>query len=142
YPEVVARLRDGDRAYLGATAKEVLRLRTILPVAAARTLLPEESVVLIDAHTLHHDPELFPEPEAFRPERFLEDQIAPYSYLPFGGGAHRCLGASLATLELEAAIAGITERFDLKPAGPPERALRRGPTLVPAGGARVRARPR
>jgi cytochrome P450 len=140
HPQAVGRLREGDRAYLAATAKEVLRIRTVAPVAAARTLLPEETVVLVDAYTLHHDPELWDEPEAFRPERFLDSQPEPYSYLPFGGGAHRCLGAALATLELETAIAGITERFDLEPVGPPERATRRGVTFVPAGGATVRAR--
>jgi cytochrome P450 len=140
HPEVVARLREGDRAYLAATAKEVLRARTVVPVAAARTLLPDATVVLIDAYTLHHDPDLWDEPEAFRPERFLDAQPEPYSYLPFGGGAHRCLGAALAILELETAIAGITERFDLEPVGPPERPARRGVTLVPAGGATVRVR--
>jgi cytochrome P450 len=96
HPAVVDRLREGDRAYLAATAKEVMRVRTIVPVAAARTLLPEATVVLVDAYTLHHDPELWEEPEAFRPERFLDGQPEPYSYLPFGGGAHRCLGAARA----------------------------------------------
>jgi cytochrome P450 len=141
-PRVAEKLREGDAAYLAAAAKEVLRLRTVLPVSAARHMLPDGQMLLVDAHTLHHDPELWDEPEAFRPERFLEDEIQPYSYLPFGGGAHRCLGAALATLELEAAIAGITERFDLEPVGPPARPQRRGPTLVPANGAVVRARPR
>jgi cytochrome P450 len=145
HPQVVRRLREGDRAYLAATAKEVLRIRTIAPVAVARTLvepvgdLPAGTIVLVNAYALHMDPALFPQPRAFRPERFLEDEIQPYSYLPFGGGAHRCLGAALATLELEAAIAGICERFDLAPTGPPAKAMRRGPTLTPANGARVRA---
>jgi cytochrome P450 len=141
HPHVVQRLREGDRGYLAATAKEVLRIRTVAPITAARTLLPEGKVVLINAYALHHDPELWEEPEAFRPERFIDAQPEPYSYLPFGGGAHRCLGAALATLELETAIAGITERFDLEPVGPPERPARRGVTFVPAGGATVRARP-
>lgn len=142
HPTVADRLRDGDRDYLAATAKEVLRIRPVLPVAAGRHLLPGGEMYLIDAYTLHHDPELWDEPGAFRPERFLDGEVAPYSYLPFGGGAHRCLGASLATLELEVAIAGIAERFDLAPAGPPQAPVRRGPTLTPADGATVQARSR
>jgi cytochrome P450 family 135 len=147
-PDAVARIREGDDAYLAAAAKEVMRVRTIAPVSVARTLLeplrdlPAGMVVLIDAYSLHRDPELHPDPYAFRPERFLADGPPPYSYLPFGGGAHRCVGSALATLELEIALRAITERFDLEPCGPPEPARRRGPTLVPAHGARVRVTPR
>jgi cytochrome P450 len=152
-PDAVRAIRDGDRAHLAAAAKEVLRIRTVAPVSVARTmleptpagehLLPAGTVVLVDAYTLHMDPELHPEPRSFRPERFLTDEgPPPHSYLPFGGGAHRCLGAALATLELEIALEAIVERFDLEPVGPPERARRRGPTFVPAGGATVRAHPR
>jgi cytochrome P450 len=147
-PAAAERIRAGDRAYLSAAAKEVLRMRTVVPVSVARTLLdaagglPAGSVVLIDAHSLHHDPELHPEPEEFRPERFLDGGPPSYSYLPFGGGAHRCVGAALATLELEIALEEILARFDLAPAGPPAGPVRRGPTLVPAGGAPVRVQPR
>ena len=133
-------------------AKEVLRLRTVAPVSVARTLLegaetaghvlPPGTVVVVDAWTLHRDPVLFPEPGAFRPERFGDGGPPSYAYLPFGGGAHRCLGAALATLELELALTMITERFELSPTGPPEPPVRRGPTLVPARGATVHARRR
>lgn len=148
HPHVAERLREGDRDYLAATAKEVMRIRTVAPVSVARTLLepigglPAGTVVLVDAHSLHHDPELYPEPHAFRPERFLGEVPPGYAYLPFGGGAHRCVGAALASMELEAAIAGIAERFDLAPAGPPAKPVRRGPTHTPAGGAPVQARSR
>ena len=145
HPAVAARLRDasaaGDAAYLTAAAKEVLRARPVAPVSVARTLheptrgLPAGTVVLADAFTLHEDPELHAQPEAFRPERFLDGEPPPYSYLPFGGGAHRCLGAALAMLEL--ALGAVTARFDLRPAGPPEAPVRRGVTLVPARGGRV-----
>lgn len=147
-PAAVERIRAGDREYLSAAAKEVMRMRTVTPVSVARTLLepalglPAGTVVLVDAYTLHRDPELHPQPGVFRPERFLDGGPPSYSYLPFGGGAHRCVGAALATLELEIAIEAITERFDLEPAGLPEKPLRRGPTHVPAGGAKVRVRPR
>lgn len=151
-PAAARRVRSGDRAYVSAAAKEVLRIRTVAPVSVARTLLepavvgdlelPAGTVVLADAHSIHHDPELWPDPASFRPERFLGGEgPAPYAYLPFGGGAHRCLGAALATLELEVALAAILRRFELEPVGKPERPRRRGPTLIPADGATVRVHP-
>jgi cytochrome P450 len=141
--------RAGDTAHIARAAQEVLRLRTVAPVSVARTLLeetqagghvlPAETVVVIDAFTLHRDPDLHPDPGAFRPERFADGGPPPYSYLPFGGGAHRCLGAALASLELEAFLTAVAERFTLSPVGRPEAPVRRGPTLVPAKGATVRA---
>jgi cytochrome P450 len=151
HPQVAARVRaslaDGDRDYLKAAAKEVLRLRTVAPVSAARHPLEPfsidgytvtaEAVVLVDAYDLHRDPSLYPDPRAFRPERFLEDPPDGYAYLPFGGGAHRCLGSALATLELELALEAIATRFTLAPAGPPAKPVRRGVTLAPANRGRV-----
>jgi cytochrome P450 family 135 len=143
---------EGDGSYISHAAKEILRLRTVAPITASRTLLeeavtnghvlPPGTVVVVDALSLHRDAKLHPDPDLFRPDRFADGGPPPYSYLPFGGGAHRCLGAPLATLELEVALAAIVERFHVEPTGPPEDAIRRGPTLVPARGARIRVRPR
>jgi cytochrome P450 len=147
HPEAAERVRSGNAAYLTATAKEVLRIRTVAPVSVARTLLeplgglPAGAVVLADAFSVHEDPELYPDPHAFRPERFLDGGPDGYAFLPFGGGAHRCLGAALAQMELELALSSITRRFALTPAGPLDTPSRRGPTLVPARGARVRVSP-
>jgi cytochrome P450 len=152
HPDVVRRLReaaaDGDRTYAGATAKEVLRLRTILPVSAARRVLEPfeigghvvgpEAAILVDAETLHHDPALYPAPSAFRPQRFLEGTPERYTYLPFGGGAHRCLGSALATVELEQALEVVALRRELKPVGAPARPARRGVTFAPGRRGRVR----
>jgi cytochrome P450 len=147
-----AAARDGDAGHISRAAKEVLRLRTVAPVSVARTqldeaqtaghVLPRETVVVIDAFSLHRDPALHPAPNSFRPDRFADGGPPTYSYLPFGGGAHRCLGAALALLELEVFLAAVSLRFTLSPVGPPEAAVRRGPTLVPAKGATVSARPR
>jgi cytochrome P450 len=153
--EAARRLRaaacDGDDGHISRAAKEVLRIRTVAPVSVSRTLLedaetgghrlPRGTVVAVDAFTLHGDPELHPDPAAFRPERFADGGPPQYSYLPFGGGAHRCLGAALASLELESFLSAVGRRLSLEPVGPPEKAVRRGPTLVPAGGATVIARP-
>ncbi len=150
-PAVADRLRErlagGDREYLKATAKEVLRVRTVAYASAARHSLEPlelgawvvgpETLVLVDAQGIHSDSELYPEPNAFRPERFLDDPPDGYSYVPFGGGAHRCLGAALATMELELVIEAIVTRVRLAPAGPPARPVRRGVTLAPGNEGRV-----
>ena len=151
-PDVAERLGEtlaaGDRAYLRATAKEILRVRTVVYAGGARQLLdplpvgqwvlPPGTVVLIDAQGLHADPQLYPEPEAFRPERFLGEQPEPYAYVPFGGGAHRCLGAALATMELELVVEAIATRVRLAPEGPPAAPVRRGISLAPDNEATVR----
>jgi cytochrome P450 len=143
-----AAAREDDDAYLGAVVREVLRLRSPIPVGAGRVLaeplavdggeIPPGTMVLIDAWALHHDPELYPDPEAFRPERFVDGQPESYAFLPFGGGAHRCLGSALAELEIKVALRTMLRSVVLRPA---ERVLapiaRRGITMVPHGGGRV-----
>jgi cytochrome P450 len=152
HPETAAKLRkslaDGDREYLKATAKEVLRVRTVLPVTAARTplepftvaghTLPAGTIVLVNADRLHHDPALYSEPDVFRPERFLNSQPDSYAFLPFGGGARRCLGIPLALLELELTLEHVVSTCMLEPAGPPARPVRVGTTLAPGNRGRVR----
>jgi cytochrome P450 family 135 len=147
-PTVASRLREGERGYLTATTKEVLRIRTVAPISAQRRLLEPfdvdgywidpDTVVAVDADGLHHDPELYPHPDSFRPERFLANAPDKYAYLPFGGGAHRCLGAALAILELELVIAAIAAHCDLAPTGQPARPVRRGPTWSPDNRGRIR----
>ena len=151
-PEVVTRLRQslasGEREYLKATVKELLRVRTIVYVAATRQMLEPfpigewiigpDALILVDAQGVHGDPRLYPQPEEFRPERFLGATPDGYAYLPFGGGAHRCLGAALATLELELFIETLVNHVDLAAAGPPARPIRRGVTLAPGNQGRVR----
>jgi cytochrome P450 len=144
-----AAARDGDEAYLGALVKEILRIRPPIPVAAGRVLdepfevgaqtIPAGTLIMIDAWGVHHDPERHPDPERFRPERFVDEAPAPYSWLPFGGGAHRCLGAALAELEIKVALRTILRRVAIEPADaelPPP--ARRGITMVPHGGGRIR----
>lgn len=150
-PAAAGRLREtlaaGDRGYLKATAKEVLRARTAVYVSAGRIVrepfpvgrwvLEPGMLVLVDAQGIHGDERVHPDPLAFRPERFLDGGAPQYGYVPFGGGAHRCLGSALATLELELFLEAVAHRGRLVPAGPPARPKRRGIALVPAGGGRV-----
>ena len=97
-----------------------------------------DTVIIANAWGVHLDPSVHPEPDRFRPERFLEP-TPDYSFLPFGGGAHRCLGAALAQLEMKVALSGILARYDLLPVRP-ELAppVRRGIVMAPKGGGRVR----
>ena len=151
-PAVQARAReavgDGDQRYLDALVKEVLRSRAPVAVAAARHplepfeidgyVIDSDAVILADCWAVHRDPTVYPAPDSFRPERFLEP-TPEYSFLPFGGGAHRCLGAALAQLELKVVLSAVLERFALHPLGdelaPP---VRRGIVLAPKGGGRVK----
>jgi cytochrome P450 len=140
--------RDDDERYLSALVKEVLRIRPPIPVGAGRVLdapfvigshtIPAGTLIMIDAWGVHHDRQLYPDPERFQPERFLTEAPAPYTWLPFGGGAHRCLGAALAELEINVALATILRSVAIAPAdadlAPPAR---RGLTVVPHGGGRI-----
>jgi cytochrome P450 family 135 len=147
HPRVVARLRDGDDAYLDATVKEVLRLRPVLSITPRKVVatfelhdfvLPPGVHVTPCLYLAHRRPDVWPDPAAFRPERFLDGAPAPYAWLPFGGGTRRCAGAAFATMELHEVLRAVVRRFDLRPdreAG--ERMRRRGVTLTPSRGGRV-----
>lgn len=147
-PAVLARACEGEDAYLEALVKEVLRIRSPVPIGGGREVLEPFAVgrwtipagvgIFVDAYGVHHDPDVYPEPDVFRPERFLEEPSDGYSFLPFGGGAHRCLGAGLAQLEIKVVLGEILKRFELAAASAPARPARRGVTLAPRGGARVR----
>jgi cytochrome P450 len=150
---LVEELQDGeDDAYLTATIHEVMRRRPVLPNAEPRLVKqPVEIggrsyqpgvVLVINAHLVHHDPDIYPEPYAFRPERFLESAggHAPgtYTWLPFGGGRRRCIGASFAMLEMKVVLSAVLERCELSPVGArPEVARRRSITISPSRGAQV-----
>jgi cytochrome P450 len=88
--------------------------------------------------TIHRRADCYPDPRAFRPERFLGDDAPDtYTWLPFGGSTRRCLGASFATFEMRLVIRRVIERTNLKAIGRPERGVRRGVTIVPKRGVRV-----
>jgi hypothetical protein len=152
-PQIQARLRaeiesgSGDD-YMTATINEILRHRPVLPNAEPRLVkqpveiggvrYPSGVALLANAHLLHHDPAIYPDPYAFRPERFLENPPGTYTWIPFGGGRRRCLGASFALLEMKIALRTVLERYSLTPVGAkPERTRRRSITISPAGGGRV-----
>jgi cytochrome P450 len=140
-------VRAGDEEYVDAVIRETLRLRPVLPfvgrkltapVTIAGWDLPAGARVAPSIHLVHRRPELYPDPAAFRPERWLGVRPNPYTYLPFGGGVRRCLGASFAETEMRAVLGAIVANVRLRPARPEsERVGRRVITLVPARGAEI-----
>jgi cytochrome P450 len=157
-PDVVARLQqelDGgeDDSYLSATINEIMRLQPVLPNAEPRLVKQpvqigdatyEPGVALFaNAYLVHHDPEIYPDPYAFRPERFLDQAPGTYTWIPFGGGRRRCLGASFALLEMKIVLRAVLRRCELESAtGRPEATRRRSITISPADGCRVILRDR
>jgi cytochrome P450 len=139
---------DGGGAYADAIATETLRMRPVIDAAertlkAPRTLagwdLPEGIRVYPGIALIHHREDLYPEPERFRPERFLEERAESYTWLPFGGGIRRCIGAGLAQVEMAEVLRVIFSRAELESARPePDQAVLKGVTIAPKHGARVR----
>lgn len=153
-PDVLARLQAavdaGDDAYLTATIQEALRCRPVLlfvqprSVAKPMTLggfdYPVGCALTANVHLVHHDAALYPDPYAFRPERFLETSPGTFTWLPFGGGRRRCLGQAFAMLEMRVVLAALVAGADLTVvpgATEDERRERRSITVSPAAGARV-----
>jgi cytochrome P450 len=148
-PAVVARLSeeiaagDGD-AYLTATVQETLRRRPVLPNAAPRLVKQPIEIggwtyepgvcVIANAYLVQHDPEIYPDPYAFRPERFLDQAPGTYTWIPFGGGRRRCLGASFAMLEMKLVLRSVLAQSDVTVQGDlVEVSRRRSITLSPSG---------
>jgi cytochrome P450 len=151
-PAVLARLRDEieagqDDAYLDAVVKETLRLRPVID-AAERTLtvprtvagweLPAGVKVCPAIALVHLREDLYPRAHEFRPERFLEDGAESYSWLPFGGGIRRCIGAALARAEIAEVLRVAIPRVELRPLrAQPDPVVLRGITLAPKHGVAV-----
>ena len=151
-PEALARAEEEARgeghAYIDAVAKETLRLRPII-TEAMRTLraplrlgdLELDAGMHVGASMVlaHFDPERFVEPHGFRPERFLENTPGPVDYLPFGGGARRCIGAAFADLEIRIVVQALLSEFSVKLVAPaPPVAVRRNLTMGPRCGVPIR----
>ena len=153
HPDVLARLRDEIAAddgdpYLTATIQESLRRRPVLPNVAPRLVMqpvevggwnyPADVCLVANAYLLHHDPDVYPDPYAFRPERFLDETPGTYTWIPFGGGRRRCLGASFAMLETKVALRAVLGACDLRSTdGTTELPRRRNITIRPGRGAQA-----
>ena len=157
HPEAYERLRAAVRSGDGAeeverVIQEAMRSRPVIPMIGRRVKVPwrlggyavaADTPVLMSILLLHHREDLYPDPFAFRPERWEGRKPGTYDWIPFGGGIRRCLGAALAMAEQRVVIEAMARRVDLVAADPaPERALHRNVTMIPARGARVVVRSR
>jgi cytochrome P450 family 135 len=150
-PGVLAKLRNslaaGEESYLAATVKETLRSRPVIidvgrkltaPATIGGYELSAGSFVLAAISALHYREDTFPDPQAFRPERFLEGKTDNYAWIPFGGGVRRCIGAAFAEYEMRTILREFVEHAELRAAHPASEKVKiRNITMVPSKGGRV-----
>jgi cytochrome P450 len=151
-PAVLARAQaavaEDDTEYLDAVVKETLRRRTVVPGVGRVVrgapfqlngyVIPPGIEINPSIAGMHRRADSYPDPTEFRPERFLgDDPPDTYTWIPFGGGTRRCLGASFATFEMRIVIARVLARAQLAAVGRPESGVRKGVTIVPRRGVRV-----
>jgi cytochrome P450 len=152
WPDAHDRLREAVRSGDGAdeverVILETMRSRPVIPMIGRRVkkpwqlgeyAVPAETPVAMSILLIHHREDIYPEPFAFRPERWETRKPGTYEWIPFGGGIRRCLGAALAMAEQRVVLEAMARRLDLEAEDPrPERAVHRNVTMIPARGARV-----
>ncbi len=147
-------VRSGEQAEerVEATIIEGMRNRPVIPIIGRRVavpwrlgeyVLPAGSAISISVLLLHHREDLYPDPFAFRPERWIDARPGTYEWIPFGGGTRRCLGATLAMAEQRVVLSTMARRLDLSAERPePEHAQHRNVTMIPRQGARALLRSR
>jgi cytochrome P450 len=153
-PAAYDRLRDVCRSdgedaddYVEATVYEGMRVRPVIPIIVRMAkppwqlgdyVLPAKTPIAVSIVALHHREDVYPDPHAFRPERFVDSKPGTYTWVPFGGGIRRCLGAALAMAEQRVVLRAIARRTDLvAPDSASEEARQRNVTMIPRHGCRV-----
>jgi cytochrome P450 len=155
-PEAHDRLRDAVRGgddelsakVVEQTIQEGMRSRPVIPIIGRRVqvpwrlgeyAVPADTPVTMSILLIHHREDVYPDPFAFRPERWEGVKPGTYTWIPFGGGIRRCLGAALAMAEQRVVLEAMARRLDLAYDTPePERAVHRNVTMIPSRGATVR----
>jgi cytochrome P450 len=145
-------LDAGEDQYLGAVVNETLRMRPVIdgvwrkltaPAEVAGRRLPAGTLVFPAIVLVQTSSDAFLDPETFRPERFLDSSAPPYTFIPFGGGMRRCIGAAFAVMEMKTVLSTVLQRVELTaPDQRPEQPRSHHVTQIPARGARVIAKPR
>ena len=152
YDALRAAVRSGDAMrsaeWVEATIYEGMRVRPVIPMVLRMAKRPwrfgefvvgAETATAVSILALHHRADIYPDPGSFRPERFLGRKPGTYTWVPFGGGIRRCLGASLAMAEQRAVLEAIARRTDLAAVDPaPEAPRMRNVTMIPSRGGAVR----
>lgn len=142
-PEAITQL-----PYLNAVCQETLRIHPIALICTPRMVkdrvemmgheFTSETVLVPCIYLAHRRAETYPEPEQFRPERFLNQKFSPYEYFPFGGGYRGCIGAAFSMYEIKLVTAIILSRFELSLTDKrPVHPVRRRITIVPSGGVKM-----
>jgi cytochrome P450 len=154
YERLREAVRSGEQAaeHVEAAIVEGMRSRPVIPIIGRRVgvpwrlgeyVLPAGSAISVSVLLVHHREDVYPDPFAFCPERWLNRKPGTYEWIPFGGGTRRCLGAALAMAEQRVVLEAMARRLDLEADRPePEHALHRNVTMIPARGARVVVRAR
>ena len=152
-PRVLRRLAEAvdadDDVYVDATVNESLRHRPVLPIAEPRLVkkpvqigdwtYPEGVALTCNAYLMHHDADLYDAPYEFRPERFVDEKPGTYTWIPFGGGRRRCIGAGFAQQQMRIVLKAVLQRYELAPDGSGmETTRRRAITYTPSRGASAR----
>ena len=151
HPDKLGRLREeveaGEDAYLTATIQETLRLRPVVSIVLRRLTeaveiggyeIPAGASVAPCVYLVHANPDVYPDPLRFLPERFIDNPPGTYTWIPFGGGVRRCLGASFAQFEMAVVLEELVQRHGIRPARQtPERVFRRAITETPRHDAEV-----
>jgi cytochrome P450 len=145
--ELVRSDDEGADEYVEATVYEGMRVRPVIPLIVRMAkrpwrlgeyVVPAGTPVAVNIVALHHREDVYPDPRAFRPERFLSRKPGTYTWIPFGGGIRRCLGAALAMAEQRVVLRAIARHTDLiAPSSRSERARQRNVTMIPRHGGRV-----
>jgi cytochrome P450 family 110 len=130
--------------YIEAFCQETLRIHPVAPNVARQlqkpfnllgNTIPEGTILAASAMMMHQNEKLYPEPNTFRPERFLERKFSPYEFIPFGGGPRRCIGAAFALYEMKIALVTLLRRYEFRLVkDAPVRYTQRGLTMGPKGG--------
>ena len=135
--------------YLEAVCQETLRRYPLAPAVSPRKLLkpfilpgqyslPEGMGVVVSTTMTHFNPAIYPDPFVFRPERFLERSFSPFEFVPFGGGARRCIGAAMAAHELRLVVGTLLKRFRFDPSARPDNGTVRATNIGPKHGVKLR----